>query len=371
MTAESVLERANSGPSPRGHRIGRVSGSMETTFVDPLSEPRWDEWIHAHPEATSFHSTGWARVLSATYGHRPFYIRILSEGKTAALVPLMEVRSWLTGSRGVCLPFTDYCPPLVFEPLAAPAIFDTLNALARDRKWRYFELRGSLSPDTGATRSVEFLGHTMSLAGGEERLLAGCSSPVRRAIRKAEKSGVSVGVSQTSEALSDFCRLHARTRRRHGVPPQPAVFFSNIHREVIEPGAGFTVVARCEGRPVAGAVFLRFGKKAVYKFGASVDEGQETRANNLVMWEGIKFLAAQGCDSLDFGRTSVTNEGLRHFKLGWGSREQRLGYYKFDVEAKRWMTARDNASGLHNVVFRSLPLFANRLAGAMLYPHLD
>ncbi|MEQ1851748.1 MAG: GNAT family N-acetyltransferase [Chthoniobacteraceae bacterium] len=344
---------------------------MTTTFVDPLSEPRWDEWIQAHPEATPFHSTGWAKVLSATYGHRPFYMRIVSEGRTTALVPLMEVRSWLTGTRGVGLPFTDYCAPLVFERLAAPLIFDALTALARDRKWRYLEVRGPLSPNDGATPSVEFLGHTVSLAGGEEKLLAGCSSPVRRAIRKAEKSGVSVGVSQSGEALAEFCRLHARTRRRHGVPPQPAAFFRNIHREMIEPGAGFTVVARREGHPVAGAVFLRFGEKAVYKFGASIDEGQEIRANNLVMWEGIRFLAAQGCDSLDFGRTSVTNEGLRHFKLGWGTREQRLCYYKFDPEAKRWMTARDNASGLHNVLFRSLPLFANRLAGTILYPHLD
>ena len=32
------------------------------------------------------------------------------------LIPLMEIRSSFTGRRGVCLPFSDSCEPLIFEP---------------------------------------------------------------------------------------------------------------------------------------------------------------------------------------------------------------------------------------------------------------
>jgi hypothetical protein len=283
----------------------------------------------------------------------------------------MEVNSLFTGRRGVCLPFTDYCDPLVFEPDAASFMTEALVSVARARKWRYFEVRGALSPECKAMPAVEFIAHTLDLSGGPQRLFAGFTSPVRRAIRKAEKSGITIGVSRAPEAMSDFCRLHSKTRKRHGLPPQPMAFFRNIQEEIIARGAGFSVVARQDERPVAAAIFFRAGKRAVYKFGASTDEGRETRANNLVMWEGIKSLADSGCESLHFGRTSSANENLRRFKQGWGTHEQRLSYFRFDPGAGRWLTGRDKATGIHNAVFRALPIFANRLAGAMIYPHLD
>ena len=71
--------------------------------------------ISTHPDATIFHSTAWARVLVDTYGHRPCYVQMSLNGSLLALVPMMEVQSALTRSRGICLPFSDYCAPLTFS----------------------------------------------------------------------------------------------------------------------------------------------------------------------------------------------------------------------------------------------------------------
>jgi lipid II:glycine glycyltransferase (peptidoglycan interpeptide bridge formation enzyme) len=215
------------------------------------------------------------------------------------------------------------------------------------------------------------LGHKLNLSGQTEALFDSFASSVRRAIRKAERSGLQVFVARTREAVTDFYRLHCRTRKRHGVPPQPLSFFLSIYEEIIERGAGFIVLAKDGPKFVAGAVFFHFGKNAVYKFGASNQDGRETRANNLVMWEGIKTLNHAGCDMLDFGRTSVANEGLRRFKLGWATQEERIGYSKFDCSIGDWVAARDRASGLHQAIFSCLPVCLNRVAGTMLYPHLD
>ena len=247
-----------------------------------------------------------------------------------------------------------------------------LVELGRNRKWRYFELRGGrrmLPPS--ATAAEKYYGHKLDLTIGIEELFARFQGPVRRAIRKAEKSGLTVEASKTRESMLDFYRLHVRTRRRHGVPPQPLTFFLNIHEAIIKAGLGFIVLAQREIKPVAAAVFLHSGTTAFYKYGASDERIQEFRGNNLVMWEGIKRLVGQGLKTLHFGRTSIENDGLRRFKLSWGTKEEIIEYFRFVLGPNTWVNSCRNAPEFYNQLFRRLPLPVNRLAGALIYPHLD
>ena len=82
------------------------------SVVNPLSIPDWNERILAFPECTVFHTAEWCRLLVETYGHRPCYLQLQDEAGIAALLPMIEVNSWLTGKRGVCLPFADFCRPV-------------------------------------------------------------------------------------------------------------------------------------------------------------------------------------------------------------------------------------------------------------------
>ena len=166
--------------------------------------------------------------------------------------------------------------------------------------------------------------------------------------------------------MQTYYRLHCQTRKKHGLPPQPWAFFLNIHKHLMSKGLGVLVLARSEGIAVAGAIFF-YGKQAVYKFGASDESRLELRANNLVMWEGIRCLAARGCEQLDFGRSSMENEGLRRYKAGWGTREGTLEYVKYDVRQARFEVDKDRASGWHNKIFSRMPMALLRAAGAVLY----
>lgn len=356
-------------PTEPGRR--HLAGPMDLWRLDPLADPEWDRLVASHPDAGFFHSAAWARVLVRTYGHRPFYLAGQEAGRPTALVPVMEVRSVFTGRRGVCVPFADFCGPLLSDGCAAGPVKEALSALARERNWRHFEIRGGPRLEPGANASVSFLAHSLDLRGGPDKLLAGFDSSVRRALRKAERGGLEIGVRSDRAAIFIFYRLHTRTRRKHGLPPQPLAFFLNIHEEVIKKGLGFVAVATDNSGPVAAAIFFQHGNRAVYKFGASDERRQTSRANNLVMWAGIQTLAERGFESLHFGRTSLGNEGLRRYKLGWGTTETTLDYFKFDLRADAWVTGRDEAYGTHNAVFSRLPLALNRLFGRLIYPHLD
>jgi CelD/BcsL family acetyltransferase involved in cellulose biosynthesis len=358
-------------PSPSAARpLEYNRPGVEIELIDPREDAGWDREAFSHPEATLFHSGAWARVLAATYGHRPRYCRFTRGGSLLALVPMMELRSPLSGRRGVSLPFTDLCEPLLFAETGPEPLTGLLAGIARERGWKYFELRGGPLRRQSATPAVAFYGHSLNLGDAQE-LFATLAPSVRRAIRKAERSGIEATITGSREAMIEFYGLHTQTRRRHGLPPQPISFFLNIHEQIVGNGLGFISMVRSGGVPIAAAIFFHQGRTGLYKFGASDAAHQELRPNNLAMWRGMTHLAERGAATLHMGRTSLHNEGLRQFKLGWGTAESTIEYFKFDTAAGTWAADSDRASGIHNAIFSRLPLPINRLMGRLLYPHLD
>jgi hypothetical protein len=345
--------------------------SLQMWIINPVHNPGWDLVAALHRDAGCFHTSAWAKVLHRTYNHRPFYLQFCRGRRLAALIPLMEVRSALTGRRGVCLPFSDMCEPLIFDPGVAHLVRDRVLRFARERRWKHLEIRGGKSFQLACNSTAKFYGHTLDLHARAEELADRFSSPVRRALRKAGRNGVSVEIVRNRQAITDFYQLHVQTRRRHGLPPQPASFFVNIYEYIIKPGLGFVVLAQQRSRSIAAAIFFRFGKNAIYKYGASDQKFQEFRANNVVMWQGIQFLVRNGAEKLHFGRTECENEGLRRFKLSWGTEEETIAYFRVDPSGRECLVAARSDSGFHKKIFARLPLAVNRLAGAMIYPHLD
>src|SRR5689334_8137972 len=91
-SASAPLAEALPSPATGGWRVDRL---------DPCKDPEWDRLAREHPEHTIFHTSAWTRVLVETYGHRPLYLHVSTGTSGAILLPLMEVKSWLTGRRGV------------------------------------------------------------------------------------------------------------------------------------------------------------------------------------------------------------------------------------------------------------------------------
>jgi CelD/BcsL family acetyltransferase involved in cellulose biosynthesis len=343
---------------------------MEIKCTNPATDPDWDRLVASHPDAGFFHSSAWAEVLLKTYSHEPLYLRCLEHDKLVALIPIMEVRSLLTGRRGVCLPFTDSCNPLLFDQEVSAPISQALFEIAQDRKWKHFEVRGSTNFDFAPEPAESFYGHTVDLRGTPSELLARFKSSARRALRKANRSGLQVEVTKSPRAVMEYYQLHAQTRKRHGLPPQPFAFFQNIQEAVFSRGFGFLVLARLRGQAVAGAVFFRFGNRALYKFAASDLKFQNLRPNNLVIWEGARHLAENGVAELDLGRTALSQNGLRRFKLSCGSQEKTIHYFKFETAMGHRIHDHE-PSAFQRAIFGKLPLALNCLAGSLIYPHLD
>jgi hypothetical protein len=342
---------------------------MDLQRISPLDYPDWDDLLLKSGDPSFFHTSAWARVIVESYGYQPVYFVGWENTRLSSVMPFMDIASRLTGKRGVSLPFTDYCNP--FGPIGEfrRGAVQTVLDYGRRSKWDYAEWRTIGDLIQGATPSESYLTHDLDLERSESDILSGLNENHRRNIKKAMQHGLTIRLDRSHESLGDFYRLHCRTRRRHGLPPQPLSFFLNILDHVLSRDLGVIVSALFSGKAIASSVFFHFGPKAIFKYGASDTNFLSHRPNNLVIWEAIKWLKGRGAKSLNLGRTDVDNQGLRRFKLSWGASESALNYYRYDFERKAF--ARSPLRGDHpKKLFSMTPVGVLRLVGRLCYKHI-
>lgn len=337
--------------------------------TNPSEHSDWDAQLANHPNFSFFHNAAWSKVLTSTYGYAPVYFITREGSQVQSLLPLMEVDSWLTGRRGIALPFTDDCEPLDNDEASFQELFQSAIEFGKSRGWKYVECRGGRKKFEGGQPSLSFWGHRLHLISDLDQLFGSFENRVRGAIKKAAKSSLELEISQSLGAVQNYYQLHCQVRKQHGVPPQSFEFFRNIQQHILARNQGVVVSARHQGKIIASAIYFHTDREAIYKFSASDSAFSQLNANNFVMWEAIKHYVVKGVKTINFGRTSVSNEGLRRYKLGWRTEEYPINYYKFDCRKNAFTTDKDESSGWHNRVFQKLPVFASRIAGEVLYKH--
>lgn len=339
----------------------------EFKIVNPLEYGGWDELIGSHHGGTVFHSSAWAKVLVSSYGYVPRY---LLSSCNDMILPAMEVPGFLSGRKGISLPFTDYCDPLLSDGKSFADTAALLAKVGKSYNWRSFELRCQDRSVSSTVASSTFLIHVLDLKHGKAKILSKVRDSTRRNVRKAEKEGITVDMSTSPDAMEEFYRLNLLTRKEHGLPPQPKRFFRYLAKEIEKGKLGVIATGYFRGKAIASAVYLQFKRKAVYKYGASDPRFLAYRGNNLVMWKAIEWFAERGFDSLCFGRTEPDNEGLRQFKTGWGAREEEIHYYRYDLRRSEYMQRRSLVKGIHNRLFRAMPIPINRIVGELFYKYV-
>ncbi len=286
------------------------------------------------------------------------------------LVPLMEIKSYFTGKRGVSLPFSDSCDPIIEGDISFKSVLDYILEYGRNRNWKYLEIRGGRDFLQDVSPFSSFYSHTLNLSQDEDKVFSGFRDSAQRNVKKALREGVEINIYKSLESINKFYQLNCITRKTHGLPPQPYYFFKNIYDFIISRDLGFIVLASYKKRTIAGAVFFHLGKKAFFKYAASNRTYQHLRPNNLVMWEGIKWYCKNGYKIFYFGRTELKNKGLRQFKAGWGTKENIIKYYRFDAKKGDAIEGRSRASRIQNIVFSKMPITLLKSIGSLSYKHI-
>lgn len=173
-----------------------ASPAVAPSIVDPLSDPRWDEFVRTHPAGLPFHLSAWVRALYRVFGQRPrFHALEAFDGQLVAAWPAMIVPNGLRRRRRVCLPFCHRAGPLVSTGDQVAMLFDAMATETNHFHDEPLETRdwptGPPLPE-GMQVDTSYSRHTIDLSVGGDALWSGLTKDLRYSIRRARRNGVTV-----------------------------------------------------------------------------------------------------------------------------------------------------------------------------------
>ncbi len=338
--------------------------------TDPLKDPRWEALLRRDSRASIFHTAGWLEALRRTYDYKPLVLTLSApnDDLTNGIV-FCHVRSWLTGHRLVSLPFSDHCELLGGSTDDVSVLIAELQRYAMQENCRYTELRpvSVISHNQCHQPSATYYFHRLDLRPGIEPVFHGFHRDcVQRKIRRAEREALTIVAGRTPELLKQFYSLAVRTRRRHGLPPQPFVWFENLANCL---GTALTVrIARKDGQPIAGVVTTEYKQSLVYKYGASDERFHNCGGMVYLFWIAIQDAINRGLLELDMGRSDTDNLGLIAFKDHWGASCFPLTYWRIQGTSPKALHT--FAPGFIKKACSRIPDRYLGAFGALLYRHV-
>jgi CelD/BcsL family acetyltransferase involved in cellulose biosynthesis len=342
---------------------------VSVTTVDPVIDPLWRQLVTGR-ETTLFHSPEWLAVLANTYGFG-LQARILLDDaeRPIAGMPYVAVRDFMDPR--ACLPFSDFCDPLVSDADQWRALVDGLLDEPQRIDLRCLHTDIPLG-DERFTIVDRALWHAIDVRRDEDTIWTDLPGSARRALRRARSAGVDVTVAQDESDLRAFYELHVRVRKyKYGLLAQPYDFMKAIWDGFVCADRGALLLAKIDEQVVAGVMFLEWQDVLYYKFNASDAAHLDARPNDLVLWEGMRHAQKRGLGRVDLGLTDGDQEGLIRYKRKYASEEKTVTLLRHQPSGRpseRDQMARGMLSDLTRLLTdASVPDTVSAQAGDVLY----
>jgi len=163
----------------------------------------------------------------------------------------------------------------------------------------------------------------IDLTKSEEDLLKSFSSKTRYNIRVAQKRGVEVVEDNSDKAFEKYLELTFATAKRQGffahTPKYHRLMWKHLHQDLVEAKQqpiAHLLCAKYKGQILTTWIVFTWKDFLYYPYGASSDIHREVMANNLMMWEAIRFGKKIDCSTFDlWGREE--GKGFTRFKEGY------------------------------------------------------
>ena len=358
--------------SPDLARSCTVSRAFQ--LIEPLKDPRWQDFLQRHPRSSIFHSKFWLQVLHRTYGYEPVAFTTTPDGQQLEnAVVFCVVKSSLVGPRLVSLPFSDHTDLLFENQSDLSNLLTFLEHGRAEGKWKSVELRpldhGSRFTDWANFRDgANYVIHRLDLRPCLGELFQGLhKDSIQRKIHRATREGLRYEEGKSDSLLHEFYRLTMITRRRQALPPPPFAWFRNV---VDCLGEQVKIrVARTANRAIGAILTLFYKDTLIYKYGCSDARFHNLGAMPFLMWRAIEDGKQRGLSALDLGRSDIDNAGLITFKNRFGATQSRVIYKKFPGR-KAERGKQDWQLQVAKRVFAAMPERMLVLAGKLLYPHI-
>jgi FemAB-related protein (PEP-CTERM system-associated) len=295
--------------------------AIETLDDSEAARDRWDDFVRSCPSATFFHLSAWQGLIEDVFRHRTWYLYAERNGDIVAVLPLAEIKSRLFGHSLSSLPFCAYAGLAGRDTEAEELLENRAEQLARELGVQHLEYRNLVARHDAWPKQDIYVTFRRQIDGNEEANLNAIPRKQRAMVRKGIKNGSRAEIDADT---SRFVALYLDNMRRHGTPPLPKRYFSELRRRFGNACEVLTIVDTA-GRPVSSVMSFYFRDEVLPYYAGDDVAARDLAANDMKYWELMRHAAAKGCRIFDFGRSKV-GTGPWSFKKNWGFVPQPLSY---------------------------------------------
>ena len=290
------------------------------------SPEEWDALLAGFEGATFCHRYGWRSVMEDALGHETYWMAARHPGgTTAALLPVVRVRSRLFGDYLVSMPFLNYGGAVGSEE-GRRALTEWGRSEAARLGVDLLELRGRTPlAGTDLTDSFRKITVVKDLPDSREELWErGLKAKVRSQVRRPMKEGMEADFGE--HLLEDFYRVFSSTMRDLGTPVLPRSFFESILTAF--PDTVVLAVVRMNGESLAGGLGLAWRGEFEITWAGASRKHSRLAPNMLLYWSLMEESVRRGMSVFNFGRCSP-GSGTHRFKRQWGTRDEPLPWLQW------------------------------------------
>lgn len=167
--------------------------------------------------------------------------------------------------------------------------------------------------------------YVVDLTLSEDQLLANMHSKTRYNIRIANRYGVKVYEKTDPAGFRTYLDLLFETTKRQGFYLHSREYHENLWKILKPTGMVHIMLSEYQGQVLSAFMLFVLKDKLFYPYGSSKFEHKEVMAQNLLMWETIKFGKKLNLKKFDMwgslgpdAQESEQGYGFHRFKQGYG-----------------------------------------------------
>lgn len=306
---------------------------MKCTLDWNPPKDRWEAYFKGLPRSTLPQSPAYAAALESLGQGAPRRAVVEIDGAPAGIVQLIEKGFAGNILHAVALDRG----PLWFEGFGSPqhnqAFFAAFKKTYPSRPLRRRRVIPEIINDnfsfSGLRRSKDIPGYQtiwLDLDRDTESLREDLKKNWRGSLNKAERAGLECTWEDRGKDAVWLLK-HYQIDKAQRDYPGPSV---ELMKALVKSfgNEAITGTALLAGKPIAAILILSHGSAATYQIGWTSEQGRDTGAHHLLLWDGLRVLKDKGVKNFDLGGVNDTADGIRIFKEGLGGEPVRLaGFY--------------------------------------------
>lgn len=227
------------------------------------------------------------------------------------------------------IPFTNYKIGMYIKGITPTGeMLDKLKAAGKEKNLIFIKMEPNVQKEDKLVSLMKSKGATpgktlftpstfwIDLTPSEEDLMKGFSSKTRYNIRVAERNGVIVKEDNSDTAFEKYLELTKETVRRQGFFAHTEKYHRLMWNILKKAGIAHLFVANYQKQIITTWILFKWGNFLYYPYGASTEAHKNIMANNLIMWESIKFGKRMGLSTFDLWGREL-GKGFTKFKEGY------------------------------------------------------